>query len=73
MLKPNVGPSGKIGEADSSSCGASANLEVELGLYGPRSVLAPGDHFRVGGGPVYVTDIARPLVDAKMICKSVVW
>ena len=24
--------------------------------YGPRSVLKPGDHFRVGGGPVYVTD-----------------
>jgi len=24
--------------------------------YGPRSVLKPGDRFRVGGGPVYVTD-----------------
>ncbi len=24
--------------------------------YGPRSVLKPGDQFRVGGGPVYVTD-----------------
>ena len=24
--------------------------------YGPRSVLQPGDRFRVGGGPVYVTD-----------------
>ena len=30
MLKLNVGLSRKIGEADSSSCGASANLEVEL-------------------------------------------
>lgn len=24
--------------------------------YGPRSVLRPGDRFRVGGGPVYITD-----------------
>jgi hypothetical protein len=24
--------------------------------YGPRSVLVPGDRFRVRGGPVYVTD-----------------
>lgn len=24
--------------------------------YGPRSVLQPGDRFRVSGGPVYVTD-----------------
>jgi hypothetical protein len=24
--------------------------------YGPRSVLKPSDRFRVGGGPVYVTD-----------------
>ena len=24
--------------------------------YGPRSVLKPGDRFRVGGGPVYVTE-----------------
>jgi hypothetical protein len=24
--------------------------------YGPRSVLQPGDRFRVGGGPVYITD-----------------
>jgi len=24
--------------------------------YGPRSVLKPGDRFRVVGGPVYVTD-----------------
>ena len=24
--------------------------------YGPRSVLKPGDRFRVGGGPVYVSD-----------------
>ena len=24
--------------------------------YGPRSVLKPGDKFRVGGGPVYITD-----------------
>ncbi|MGA2255424.1 MAG: hypothetical protein ABSG53_12230 [Thermoguttaceae bacterium] len=24
--------------------------------YGPRSVLQPGDQFRVGGGPVYVSD-----------------
>jgi len=24
--------------------------------YGPRSVLHPGDRFRVGGGPVYITD-----------------
>ncbi len=24
--------------------------------YGPRSVLLPGDRFRVSGGPVYVTD-----------------
>ena len=24
--------------------------------YGPRSVLTPGDRFRVRGGPVYVTD-----------------
>jgi hypothetical protein len=24
--------------------------------YGPRSVLKPGDQFRVGGGPIYVTD-----------------
>ena len=24
--------------------------------YGPRSVLIPGDRFRVKGGPIYVTD-----------------
>ena len=24
--------------------------------YGPRSILKPGDRFRVSGGPVYVTD-----------------
>ncbi len=24
--------------------------------YGPRGVLVPGDHFRVNGGPVYITD-----------------
>lgn len=24
--------------------------------YGPRSVLNPGDRFRVGSGPVYITD-----------------
>jgi hypothetical protein len=24
--------------------------------YGPRSVLKPGDKFRAGGGPVYITD-----------------
>ena len=24
--------------------------------YGPRSVLKPGDRFRVGGGPVYITN-----------------
>ena len=24
--------------------------------YGPRSVLIPGDRFRVTGGPIYVTD-----------------
>jgi hypothetical protein len=24
--------------------------------YGVRGVLKPGDHFRVGGGPVYITD-----------------
>ena len=29
--------------------------------YGPRSVLKPGDVFRVGGGPVYITnDGAQP-------------
>ena len=27
--------------------------------YGPRSVLTPGDRFRVGGGPVYVTDSGK--------------
>ena len=33
--------------------------------YGPRSVLAPGDRFRVGGGPVYVTDSGKviPMYD----------
>ena len=33
--------------------------------YCPRSVLAPGDHFRVGGGPVYVTDSGKviPMYD----------
>jgi hypothetical protein len=33
--------------------------------YGPRSVLAPGDRFRVSGGPFYVTDDGRkiPLAD----------
>ena len=24
--------------------------------YGPRSVLVPGDRFRVTGGPIYITD-----------------
>ena len=27
--------------------------------YGRRSVLVPGDHFRVSGGPVYVTDAGK--------------
>ena len=27
--------------------------------FGPRSVLEPGDRFRVNGGPVYVTDDRR--------------
>jgi hypothetical protein len=33
--------------------------------YGPRSVLLPGDQFRVQGGPVYITDDGRtiPLYD----------
>jgi hypothetical protein len=33
--------------------------------YGPRSVLVPGDRFRVGGGPVYVTDNGKviPVAD----------
>jgi hypothetical protein len=33
--------------------------------YSPRSVLVPGDRFRVSGGPVYVTDDGRkiPLAD----------
>jgi hypothetical protein len=33
--------------------------------YGPRSVLTPGDRFRVGGGPVYVTDSGKviPMYD----------
>ena len=32
---------------------------------GPRSVLTPGDRFRVGGGPVYVTDSGKviPMYD----------
>lgn len=29
--------------------------------FGPRSVLTPGDRFRVGGGPVYVTDNGRQI------------
>ena len=33
--------------------------------YGPRSVLVPGDRFRVTGGPVYVTDTGTkiPMVE----------
>ncbi len=33
--------------------------------YGPRSVLIPGDRFRVSGGPVYVTDSGKviPMYD----------
>jgi hypothetical protein len=27
--------------------------------YGPRSVLVPGDRFRVSDGPVYITDAGR--------------
>jgi hypothetical protein len=30
--------------------------------FGPRSVLVPGDRFRVKGGPVYVTDDGRKIV-----------
>ena len=30
--------------------------EFDEYVYGPRSVLRPGDQFRVGGGSVYVTD-----------------
>ena len=30
--------------------------EFEEYRYGPRSVLKSGDKFRVGGGPVYITD-----------------
>ena len=29
--------------------------------YGPRSILRPGERFRVKGGPVYVTDDAEKL------------
>ena len=29
--------------------------------YGPRSVLVPGDRFRVTGGPVYITDDGRKI------------
>lgn len=29
--------------------------------FGPRSVLEPGDRFRVKGGPVYVTDDGRKI------------
>jgi hypothetical protein len=29
--------------------------------YGPRSILTPGDRFRVSGGPVYVTDDGKTL------------
>jgi hypothetical protein len=29
--------------------------------YGPRSVLVPGDRFRVTGGPVYVTEDGRAI------------
>jgi hypothetical protein len=29
--------------------------------FGPRSVLVPGDRFRVTGGPVYVTDEGRQI------------
>jgi hypothetical protein len=29
--------------------------------YGPRSVLVPGDRFRVSGGPVYVTDDGKTI------------
>ncbi len=35
----------------------SHNLQVfDQYRFGPRSVLLPGDRFRVSGGPVYVTD-----------------
>ena len=36
--------------------------------FGPRSVLVPGDRFRVSGGPFYVTDDGRkiPLADRGM-------
>jgi hypothetical protein len=42
------------------------NLEVfDHYRYGPRSVLVPGEQFRVSGGPVYVTDDGRkiPMAD----------
>jgi hypothetical protein len=29
--------------------------------YGPRSVVVPGDRFRVSGGPVYVTDDGKTI------------
>jgi hypothetical protein len=32
--------------------------------YGPRSVLVPGDRFRISGGPVYVTDDGKPIAVA---------
>lgn len=36
---------------------ASRKLQIHNEYrYGPRSVLKPGDRFRVTGGPVYVTD-----------------
>ena len=47
MLKLNVGLSRKIGEADSSSCGASANLEVELD---PDLINQPGRRTVAGDG-----------------------
>lgn len=29
--------------------------------YGPRSILRPGDRFRVTGGPVYITDAGQKI------------
>jgi hypothetical protein len=46
MLKLNVGLSRKIGEADSSSCGASANLEVELDPNLVNQAERPQEHIR---------------------------
>jgi len=35
--------------------------------YGPRSVLIPGDRFRVAGGPVYVTDGGEKISMAEIV------